>query len=198
MANKLRPFRDYSEHDVINLFAHIDSAVDAGTMVKLNGAGNSWGHAGWQNLDATTNLSEQNSMLGDVGNSYTNTVSERYGVNARVDNAGVADLPLGMTLYEVAETDENGEKLIYNPRKAAEMQVVVSGQAVPVVQKGLFLYDYGSASIAIGGLNARVGAAGTIVTGGAGHVVGRWLGDSDANGHALLALNCGMNSGVDS
>ena len=198
MAHKLRPFRDYSEHDVINLFAHIDSAVDGGIIVKLNADAN-WATSGWHNIDDNDHLSLQNSMLGNAGtNSITNTVSERYGVAARVQTAGVTDLPLGMTLYEVAEDDENGEKLIYNPRKAAEMQVVVSGQAVPIVTKGLFLYDYGTASTAIGGLNARVGANGTIVTGGAGHVVGRWLGSSDANGHALLAFNCGLNSGVDS
>jgi len=198
MASKLRPFRDYSEHDVINLFAHTDSAVDAGTIVKLNAAGNAWGHAGWTNIDAATKLSNENAMLGNAGsNSITNTVSERYGVTARVETAGVADLPLGMALYEVAEEDENGEKLIYNPRKAAEMQVVVSGQALPVVTKGLFLFDYGSASAAIGGYNARVGALGTVVTGGddAGAIIGTWLGDSDANGHALLRLNVDMNTG---
>jgi hypothetical protein len=197
MANKLRPFRDYSEHDVINLFAHIGSAVDGGTVVKLNANGN-WATSGWHNQDDGDGLSNINAMLGDVGNSYSNTVSQRYGVASRVDDCGVTDLPIGMTLYEVAEDDENGEKLIYNPRKAAEMQVVVSGQAVPLVNKGLFLYDYGTASTAIGGLNARVGANGTIVTGGAGHVIGRWLGSSDTNGHALLALNIGLNSGVDS
>ena len=31
---KLRPFRDYSEHDVINLYAHRSSEVNARTIVK--------------------------------------------------------------------------------------------------------------------------------------------------------------------
>ena len=75
------------------------------------------------------------------------------------------------------------------------MQVVVSGQAVPVVTKGLFLYDYGPASTAIAGYNARVGANGTIITGGNGAIVGKWLGSSDSNGHALLRLNVDMNTG---
>ncbi len=195
MASKLRPFRDYSEHDVINLFAHIDSAVDAGTIVKLN-ANTNWATSGWHNAHGEDTLNDINQMLGDVGNSYDNTISQRYGVGARVDDCGTADLPIGMTLYDVAETDENGEKLIYNPRKAAEMQTVVSGQAVPLVTKGLFLYDYGTANTAIGGVNARVGAGGTIVTGGDGFCVGRWLGSSDINGHALLALYITLNSGV--
>ena len=191
MANKLRGFRDYSEHDVLNLFAHTDSAVDDGTIVKLNStAVAGWSVNGWRNDDDSNQLE----MLGDVGGTTDlvgNVVSNRYGVSARVDDCGTADtdVPIGMALYGVAETDENGEKLIYNPRKAAEMQVVVSGQALPIVTKGLFLYDYGVASTAIVGFNARVGAGGTIVTGGAGKVVGKWLGSSDANGHALLSLN---------
>tara|TARA_Y100000310_G_scaffold158173_1_gene157594 strand:- start:1624 stop:2211 length:588 start_codon:yes stop_codon:yes gene_type:complete len=187
MANKLRGFRDYSEHDVINLFSHIDSAVDDGSVVMLNKNTN-WDVKGWRNDDENI---EGTSMLGDVGAAYNNTVSQRYGVLARVENCGtaLADVPVGMSLYGVAELDENGEKLIYNPRKAAEMQVVVSGQALPVVSKGMFLYDYGTASTAIVGYNARVGAGGTIVTGGAGKVIGKWLGNSDVNGHALLHLD---------
>ena len=194
MANKLRPFRDYSEHNVINLIAHIDGTVDDGIVVKHN-ANTNWGILGWQNSDELNQLS----MLGDVGNAYTNTVSQRYGVSARVASADVDDLNgiLGMTLYGVQETDENGEKLIYNPRKAAEMQVVVSGQAVPLVTKGLFLYDttYAADTIIVG-WNARVGANGVIVTGGDGAVVGRWLGNVDANGHALLQLDLHQPSGL--
>ena len=186
MANKLRPFRDYSEHDVINLFAHIDSAVDDGTMVKINTDTN-WEVSGWKN---SVN-DEQLGMLGDVGAAYDNTVSQRYGVTARVENCGTADVdvPVGMTLYAVAETDENGEKLIYNPRKAAEMQVSVSGQAVPIVQKGIILFNYGTANTNIVGYNARVGANGTVVTGGARKVIGKWLGASDKDGYALLGLD---------
>lgn len=190
MANKLRAFRDYSEHDVINLFAHIDGTADNGIVVKLNTITH-WNTSGWHNDDDLNQLS----MLGDVGNAYSNTTSQRYGVSARVENCDADALPLGMTLYQVAETDENGEKLIYNPRKAAEMQAVVSGQAVPVVTKGLFLYDYGTVSTAIAGYNARVGADGTIITGGNGAIVGKWLGSSDSNGHALLRLNVDMNTG---
>ena len=194
MANKLRPFRDYSEHDVINLFAHVSDTVDNGTIVKINSSEASYSSIGWRNDDNNENLDH----LGDVGQSYTNVTSERYGVLARCENAGTADTHLlGMTLYEVAETDENGEKLIYNPRKAAEMQAVVSGQAVPIVSKGLFLFDYGSTSGAINGLNARVGSNGTVVTGGAGQIIGRWLGNSDKNGHALLQLDVGLISGKD-
>jgi hypothetical protein len=190
-SNKLHGFRDYSEHDVINLFAHIDGDVDDGAVVKLNSVGVAgWSTVGWRNDDDSNQLEMLGHAGGDLGLDGS-VVSQRYGVGARVENctAGLTDVPLGMTLYGVKELDENGEKLIYNPRKAAEMQVVVSGQALPIVTKGLFLYDYGTAASAIVGYNARVGAGGTIVTGGEGKVVGKWLGNSDANGHALLQLD---------
>ena len=68
MASKLRPFRDYSEHDVINLFAHTNDTCDAGVIVKLNAAGNAWGHNGWVNIDASTKLSNENAMSVPIGN----------------------------------------------------------------------------------------------------------------------------------
>ena len=51
------------------------------------------------------------------------------------------DVPLGMLLYDVREDDENGEKLIFNPRKAAENDYVISGQAVPILTRGIVLYS---------------------------------------------------------
>ena len=79
MATTLRPFRDYDEHDVINLFSlsgDVTNGVTKGHMVKLQ--------AGWSN---TAELDR----LGAVGSSYANTVSERYGVAAKVAVAGSGD-----------------------------------------------------------------------------------------------------------
>ena len=76
-------------------------------------------------------------------------------VNTDEDNA------IGMLLYDVKETDENGEKLIFNPRKAAELQVALSGQAVPVVSKGIFLYKGIDGTPTAGG-NAYIGANGIL------------------------------------
>jgi hypothetical protein len=45
---------------------------------------------------------------------------------------------LGMTLNQTLATDENGERLLYNPVKRAELQAVLTGQAVPVVSRGIF------------------------------------------------------------
>jgi len=51
------------------------------------------------------------------------------------------DTPLGMLMYDVAEVDENGEKLVWHPRKAHEMQTALSGQAVPILTRGIVLVN---------------------------------------------------------
>lgn len=144
MSN-LRPFRSYSEHDVLNMFA-FDGAPDAngviadqGTVVKIadnNGA---------QLVAASSSLplGREGVELFDLpaGNTYGNTVSFRSSAVPKVNKASNTSKPIGITLLGVRENDENGEKLLYNPRKAAEMNVVVSGQAVPILTKGIVLYE---------------------------------------------------------
>ena len=178
MAN-LKAFRQYDEHDVINLFSLTGNSItvpfNKGTLVKIVGDG-------WKN-DASSDLD----MLGNPGQAYTNTVSQRYGVPACVTVAATGDNHLGITLYDVKETDENGEKLIYNPRKAAELQAVVSGQAVPIMTKGVVLYN------GVGGTPAAGGAAYAAASGGisavdSGKIVGKFLGVKDADGNVLVKI----------
>lgn len=181
----LRPLHDYSEHDVINLFS-ISGAmpVGKGTVVKMLASG-------WRSQD------EPIEMFGAAGNSYNNTVSQRYRNGAQVaacntGSAGVKDIPLGMTLYDVRETDENGEKLIYHPRKAAENDWVISGQAVPVLTRGVVLYSGATLSAESPALGQAVytAANGELSTGNASlaTAVGKTLGQKDGNGHILLKL----------
>ena len=102
----LRPFRDYDEKDVINLFSLQTGAtlpVLKGIMVKLH-------TTGWQS-------DQELSLLGDAGTAVNNVTSQRYGVAANVDICGSGDTPLGMLLHDVRSTDENGELLKFNPKK---------------------------------------------------------------------------------
>ena len=93
-----------------------------------------------------------------------------------------------MTLYDVKDADENGELLKYNPRKAAEMQAVIPGQAVPVVTKGIFLVQDVDGTPAAGGV-AYAGASGMITATQASNVaVGKFLGAADTNGDTLVKL----------
>ena len=172
----LLPFRDYDEKDVLNLFAFSGSLpATKGTLVKIQ--------AGWKATD-------EMSMLGDVGASFANTVSQRYGVAAQVAVTTTGDTPLGMLLWDIRETDENGELLKFNPRKATEMQVVLSGQAVPIVTRGTFLYSGVGGTPAAGG-TAYAGANGTITASSAGSAVaiGKFLGAKDANDNVTVRIN---------
>ena len=175
---ELKGLQQFDERNVINLFSYQDAfPIAKGTFVKIT--------SGW--------MTDQDlAMIGNPGVQINNTVSQRYGVPAKitaVTNSG--DTPLGMLLYGGAETDENGEKLLYKPQKAAEMEVFISGQAAPVVTRGVFLYS------GIGGTPVAGGSAyldGT--TGGIQYVagtvtatkVGKFLGPKDALGWALFKL----------
>jgi hypothetical protein len=96
---------------------------------------------------------------------------------------------------DVRELDENGEKLVYNPRKAAEMNVVVSGQVVPVLTKGVVLYEGVNSSLISTSANAGApvyvsSTAGELTTTDPGGtaVVGRLLGKPVAINSKSVAL----------
>jgi len=191
MANeRLKPFRDYSEHDVINLFAFGDpnqalgttDVVYAGSCVKVL--------TGWSN---TNELSQ----IGNVGAGYANTVSTRWGVTADVQytDGGADEAALGITLYDVREYDENGEKLAFNPRKQEELQCSLTGQAVPIATRGVFLMATGAWASSAGilqdndvfatgdGKVTKLGAKAT------NNRIGRTLGGPDADGSVLVKFD---------
>ena len=184
MAIDIKPLRSYSEHDVVNLFAYAGTIsttagakVNKGSVVKITGNG-------WKNTDDVVE------MLGSPGATYQGTVSQRYGVPAKVNLCQSGDTPLGILLNSVAEVDENGELLKFNPRKAAEMEVAVSGQAVPILTRGVILY---SGALTEGAVAANVSVyatnAGELSTTAASHVkVGKSLGAKDTDGYVLLKI----------
>ena len=191
MANeRLKPFRDYSEHDVINLFAFGDKDVSLGTTTVIYAGSAVKVQTGWSNTNELQ-------MLGDVGAAYANTVSERYGVSADVQytEGGADEAALGLTLYDVREFDENGEALKFNPRKQDELQSVLSGQAVPIATRGVFLMATGSWASSAGILQDQDVFAtgdGKVTNLGAKAVnnrIGRTLGGPDADGSVLVKFD---------
>ena len=191
MANeRLKPFRDYSEHDVINLFAFGDHAVTLGTTDVVYAGSCVKVRTGWQNTDEL-------SMIDNVGAAYNNTVSKRWGVAAEVEytDGGADEASLGITLYDVREYDENGEKLAFNPRKQAELQASLTGQAVPIATRGLFLMATGAWDTSPGVVfNQDVFATGDgkVTTKGNksdNNRIGRTLGNPDADGSVLVRLD---------
>jgi hypothetical protein len=211
---KLRPFRDYDEKDVINLYSmDLTTGTNAGGAISL---GSDWsgrlshghlvavgGAGGWNKGQ------ELHEMLGDAGagsSGLTNVTTQRYGVTAKLRSAGGALVPLGMTLFHVAQYDENGEQLKFNPRKASELEACIVGQAVPVVTRGLFLVngidesnqgDGNPVAISQSWLDAGgalyAGANGSITTGvndgsNALTKIGRALGLDHSDGDILIKL----------
>ena len=192
MANeRLEPFRDYSEHDVLNLFAFGDSAVALGTTDVVYAGSCVKVKTGWSSSN------EVQDMIGNVGAGYDNTVSQRWGVASDVEytDGGADEAALGITLYDVREYDENGEALKFNPRKQDELQCSLTGQAVPIATRGVFLMATGAWASSAGivqdqdvfatgnGQVTNVGAKAT------NNRIGRTLGGPSTDGSVLVKFD---------
>jgi len=121
---RLMPIRDIDEHNVVAFFSKDVTGV-AGELVKVvsNDLSNT---DGW----STTT----------PGASFDGVTNLRYEVKSKVKaTVGGEDRSsvLGFTLFPTLETDENGIPLKYDLRRQKELQCVLSGEAVPVVTKGI-------------------------------------------------------------
>ena len=138
MSLRILPFRQYSDHDVVNLYALENNLVldsttgtgggDAGVFVEVSAG----------NFDNDPITYQENSYLGDTSYPFLGTTEMYPEANLKVTGAGSGVRPLGLTLFQTAKNDENGEKLLYNPTKQTELQAMLPGQAVPVATKGIF------------------------------------------------------------
>ena len=137
MSLRILPFRQYSDHDVVNLYALENNLVldattgtgggDAGVFVKVSAG----------NFDSDPITYQQNDYLGDSSFPFLGSTAMYPEVNLKITGATSGTHPLGVTLYQTAKNDENGEKLLYNPTKQTELQAMLPGQAVPVLTKGV-------------------------------------------------------------
>tara|TARA_Y100000592_G_scaffold70439_1_gene109547 strand:+ start:4265 stop:4861 length:597 start_codon:yes stop_codon:yes gene_type:complete len=103
-------------------------AGDAGVFVKVSDG----------NFDNDPVTYQTNSYLGNTSYPFLGTTEMYPEVNIKVTGNTSGQVPLGMTLYQTAKNDENGEKLLYNPQKQEELQAMLPGQAVPIATKGIF------------------------------------------------------------
>jgi len=150
MALRLFPFRQYSDHNVINMYANqtvddnpsTDGNGSAGVIVKVFTAG---GVPGGSISKDVIEFASSSSYLGKTD--YPFLGADKYPqVPLRCIAATTGAPVLGVTLNQTISNDENGEKLLYNPVKRDELQAVLSGQAVPVATKGLFTFAAGGAT----------------------------------------------------
>ena len=153
---RILPYRDYSEHDVVNLFSldvgtgdtltdWVENSTtvsigkwDAGVVVSVKAA-----ELPGDMYNTDSGLSTSGKLREYLGASPT---SAHIGYNAypfngmTVDAAtNDGDVALGITLRETLAFDENGEKMLYYKQKLDEAQAVLPGQTVPVLTRGLLL-----------------------------------------------------------
>ena len=187
MAKRILPYRDYSEHDVINMFA-LDVTGETLADFKSNGIGN---------FDAGVVVSVSAGALpGEVSELRATTPDNlrdylgasfsgaHIGFNGYPANTGMTVAPadgtgraLGITLRETLAFDENGEKMISYKQKLDEAQGVLPGQSVPVLTKGLILLSGSafSSAPALGDDLEVSSTAGKLKTAVSGTVVGSVL-----------------------
>lgn len=187
----LKPFRQYSEYEVINLYAHELGTVNKGTIVTVSSAAGNTNL--YQNAPATA---APYINAGDSIHSSTpsRVTSLRPVVSWKVKTAdlGDGDVPLGMLLYDVAETNQYGEKTIFRPRyEKREREVVASGEAVPILCRGIVKTNNfsgtpgpNSGGVLGSGDNAGVLVVSAETTG----KCGKFLSTADADGYALFKL----------
>jgi hypothetical protein len=175
----LKPFRDYSQHDVINMFSYPETA-NAGTLVKID---SNWKDTFGEGL-LLSNLTAVN-----------NTMSSSFTpVGKLLKTALATDLAIGVLLKNVREYDENGNPLIYEPQLLAERDAVIPQQAVPVLTRGIILINDIEAvggNYPVIGAAAYVGTLGRIATSGVNRI-GTFLStvsENTSSGYCLVRLN---------
>ena len=156
MATRIEPYRDYSEHEVINLFSLDTSSVtsadlagwkagatggvyDAGVVVKAVSAVLPGDLPSSDALKVTGALRDYLGAKGQphVGFNAYPVVEMTMGAAG----AGEDVEALGITLKQTLAFDENGESLLRYPLKKDELQAVLPGQASPILTRGLVLLN---------------------------------------------------------
>jgi hypothetical protein len=136
MSQRILPFRQYDENDVINLFALDGASVNESTTDSGDGDAGVFVKVSAGDFDKDPVSYGTNSYLGKTDYPFVN--AQYPSVNLECQPATSGEALLGITLRQTAKTDENGEKLLYNPVKAEELGCVLPGQAVPVATRGVF------------------------------------------------------------
>lgn len=136
MAIRIRPFQNYEEHDLINMYAlepqlaNEDQLTtgdgDIGVLVTISKA----------DLDNPTIMWEDNAYLGKTKPKHLGTPN-LYPVNPlQFKPAKKGDAFFGVTLWQTCKYDDNGEKLINRRDLLGANHAVLPGQTVPVLTRG--------------------------------------------------------------
>lgn len=181
---RMLPYRDYDEHEVINgLFSTVEGELSAGTLMSI---------ASSDITKATVEPVANPNDLGSADHVYTTSWALPNKIQTATSGAAKRDI-LGMALYSVQETDNLGRKLIYDPVKRDELNVLLSGEAMPVLKRGIVIInDAGFVGSPAYNKFGTVGEDGKITAltytelTGAGltesNVVGKWISNANTVG----------------
>jgi hypothetical protein len=182
----LKPFRQFSDYEVINgLYAATTATLNKGTIVKITNAPGNTNVLDNQASPATPHLGD----AGNWGEAPSYAYSRRRSVKWTVAAATTGDVALGMTIRDVAETNQFGENYAYRPRyEREEKAIVTSGEAVPILTRGI-VHTNGFTGTPAPGSGASV-SGGILVVGAYSKAtsVGKWLSSADADGYAIFKL----------
>lgn len=205
---KLLPFRQYDEQDVLGIFSLDVSSEKATKYVDLApdnvnfGGGANW--SGTLVKAATGNalggdepLRTDDPYLGAIGSGDQGFAMKEGSfypqapLKVEAVEADQDENALGLTLRPTMAWDENMEKLLYYPVKKDEFQAVLPGETVPVVTRGFFTVKYGDT--ATGVTIAGTPTVGAILKASA--VAGELAAASSAEKGIARVLAVGKNGG---
>lgn len=172
----LKPYRDFSNHDVINLYAATGGYVNAGTFVIAT------------SLDP--DAVPQAVLAGDRQGVPARAYSPRWVNPNKVRESVSGEVPLGMTLNDVREHNDYGDRFLHHPSEIARLDIIPSGQTVPIVTRGIFeINGFSGSPGPMSGAIAHPTVAGQLLVSNASTgQVGKFLSTSGADGYALFKL----------
>jgi len=183
----LKPLRSYDEHDVIEFFSHQDASANKGSLVSIVTANGNTNVGKNANVPPTPHVGVQ----GPMSNVPSRAAAFRYEVKWKVKTATVGDTPLGFLLFDVRNVNQYGEQYIFRPhQERIDKNLVVSGEAVPIVTKGLFKINgiVGTPGPNSGAIPASGGYVQVVANVTGANNVGKFLTTKDADGYALFKL----------
>jgi len=183
----LKPLYQCDEHDKIVMFA-ATGEMNKGTLVAISTAiGNTNVFQNTGTPPATPYQTVSTPFGGAPAYAYT--VMGK--VAGTVKKAGPTDACIGITLNDVRETNRFGENYRYRPTwDAAENDIVLIGQSVPIARRGIFSVDNIVGTAAAGSGFTASGGAFVPQVWSKSTSIGVFLTNEDADGYATIALGC--------
>lgn len=184
--SRLAPYRNVAPHNILenNYSIALNETIDAGVLVKCAEA----------TLDNPYGYSST-----AVGTNYDGVTSNRFETANKLAAADAGDdkfVVLGLTAYGAADTDPNGNPLIWNQRRKEELRLVLPGEAMPIITKGQVAL-YASAVVGtpeagfvgVPASDGRIEAVDPSTVTDKEQIVGKFLTSEGEGGYSIFALD---------